>query len=349
MFELLPLVATKQVVNEKNIVLSFNLSKAHVFTNANEVFNYVIQSKEKCFYEVLSENRKRKMYFDIDIENKDIVNVDKIIKNCVQAIVDIIPNSICMITKSQNDESKKCGIHIIILNYVCKNVYECKRLFYTIQSKIDEQYHKFIDDQVYKSCQQFRTLLSSKYGQNRPKKFYMLIADEKFNHLKTDLEKIFKLSLISNCESQFGIDMHDVPDDCFDDSKIPTKTNIKEQLDKDEHIKICKRAVQLCKENKDLRLDLSCFEFKDVKEVFINLRRLRASFCVLCNRVHQHENAFLFKKENMIYYNCRRNNTSLQLGYFETPDEIQNVEKTFKKYNTKPAPNLCELLNNYIN
>ena len=118
--------------NEKNYLIEDEISTRLEFNDTNyfveesKTLSYDI-AETKCFYEVLSENIKRKMYFDIDIDDKSkLDNIDTFIYDVCGVIIQVLPDAHMLITKSENNESPKCGIHIIIVNYFVENVYNAK-------------------------------------------------------------------------------------------------------------------------------------------------------------------------------------------------------------------------------
>jgi len=57
------------------------------------------------------------------------------------------------------------------------------------------------------------------------------------------------------------------------------------------------------------------FIVRDVKGSIISLKRLKPSFCKICERVHEHENPYLLVIDDNVYFYCRRNtDKNLPLG-----------------------------------
>jgi len=320
MFRLTPSSAVKIENVDTDIIVSNNLRTSHIYKNTIEIFDLVNTIHDPCFYEVLSERKKRKMYFDIDIPDKDLIDIEKMIDNIYTILYSILSNPIILVTKSTNSNVKKCGVHIIIVNYIVPNVYFAKRFFNTVFEKVDPQYQKFLDEAVYKSIQQFRILNCSKYQEHRKKIFYKILP--KLN-LKVNSKIIFDLSLItSNYATSEYFETFTIPEECCVVTSFSNEITIDQSsvINNDESNLLIKRAID------SKIIDFSCFDKKEVKGIFIILKRLRPSHCPNCDRKHENENAFLYTKHNKIMFGCRRNNKKLDLGYFLTEQEIQERE-----------------------
>lgn len=310
MFTKLPSELVK-IDNKDSIILSYNLRTAEIFDSFEELYHTVNNQPVQCFYEVLSENKKRKMYFDIDIEDKTKLNIDEFIKHVSEVILQILPDCLMLITLSENDIVKKCGIHIIIVNYYADNVYKAKRFYYTVYNNINQEYRCHFDDKVYKSVQQFRLLFSSKMNENRPKKYKEMIPKLNVSITKKELLKMSMLSIIENACP--------IPDDTlYYIEKVEYNDDVMETIDSTEALKVLKKATKL--------MDLSSFSYKNVKGIFIILKRIKPSRCVNCNRIHENENAFLYLKNNDIFFGCRRSSKNKNIGSY-----LDLVEEDFEK------------------
>ena len=317
--------------SENSIIVSHNLRTAEKFDNYDEFYNFAMNQPNPCFYEVLSESKKRKMYFDIDIHDKTKIDIDKFIYEVCSIIRDILQDSIIMTTKSQNDTTVKCGIHFIIVNYVVSNVYNAKRFYDTVFSKIPNEYKDHFDDKVYKSIQQFRVLFSSKMNENRPKRFFKMIPSL---NIKVDKKLLLNLSLIQIIKNDIGIEVFEIPEDIlfyvepknYENNYYHNESDIIEQIDDNKIKIILKLASQY--------MDFSCFKYTHTKGIFIVLKRLKPSKCFNCNRIHENENAFLFEANNKIFFGCRRNNKNYHLCNYIFEDnkvEIKNDDIIVKE------------------
>lgn len=315
---LTPLNALKVEDLENDIIISYNLRKSFIFKDVKKLYNFIINSNNPCYYEVLSENKIRKMYFDIDIKDKNLVDIDDLIKNIYDCLSLLLNDPVIMITKSENNYLKKCGIHVIILNYYVKNVYSAKRFYYNFIEKLDEKYKEFFDDQVYKSCQQFRLLFSSKNEEVRPKLFYKIVPKQ---NISVNKYILFVLSLLSYCKEGFSeIKLNEI----IVNDYIPMSNKYIEINDIDHNFS------KIILEKAQKYIDLSCFNMHGIKGIFLILKRIRPSMCKNCNRVHESENAFLYHKNNRIFFGCRRNNKNIDIGELFSDEEL--LDKNNEKY-----------------
>lgn len=341
MFTKTPSEILKDNINNK-LVLSYNLRVAETFDNFDKLFDYVDIAENKCFYEVLSENIKRKMYFDIDIDDKSkLSNIDTFIYDVCGVIINILPDAYMLVTKSENNESPKCGIHIIIVNYFVENVYHAKRFYDNVYSYLPDNYKRFFDDKVYKSVQQFRLLFSSKINENRPKRYFKLIPTI---NVKVNKKMLLNLSMIQLIENDIGLEVLSIPEEklFYIEPEINNHENVYynnddiiEQISDEKVFKILKLAKNY--------INLTSFSYHCTKGMFIILKRIRPSKCDFCKRIHEHENAFLYERNGNIFFGCRRSdNNNIVCAYneddiidsFEIKDEQTkfNVEK-IKKLN----------------
>lgn len=347
MFTKTPSEILKDNINNK-LVLSYNLRVAEAFDNFDKLFDYVDIAETKCFYEVLSENIKRKMYFDIDIDDKSkLDNIDTFIYDVCGVIIQVLPDAHMLITKSENNESTKCGIHIIIVNYFVENVYNAKRFYDTVYSKLSENYKRFFDDKVYKSVQQFRLLFSSKMNENRPKKYFKLIPTI---NVKVNKKMLLNLSMIQIIENDIGLQIQSIPEDKFfytDSEKniyyeqlYYNNDDIIEQISDEKVLKILKLVKN--------HINLNSFSYHCIKGMFIILKRIRPSMCEFCKRIHENENAFLYERNGNIFFGCRRSdNNNIVCAYNE--DDIIDLEKinkedqNFEVFDNKSNKNIKKL------
>jgi len=324
MFSKLPSEVIKEET-ENSVIVSHNLRTAEKFDCYDEFYNFVINQSNTCFYEVLSENKKRKMYFDIDIHDKTTLDIDKFIYEICSIIREILQDSIIMITKSQNDDTLKCGIHFIIVNYIVNNVYNTKRFYDTVFSNIPVEYKEHFDDKVYKSIQQFRVLFSSKINENRPKRYFKMIPSL---NMKVDKKMLLNLSLIQIIKNDIGIEVFDIPEEKlfyieaknYENNYHHNDLDIIEQIDNEKIRTILKLASQY--------MDFSCFKYTHTKGIFLVLKRLKPSKCFNCNRIHENENAFLYEGNGNIFFGCRRSdNNNIVCAYDEDVEKIKKLNK----------------------
>jgi len=328
MFTKTPSEILKDNINNK-LVLSYNLRVADTFDNFDKLFDYVDIAETKCFYEVLSENIKRKMYFDIDIDDKSkLGNIDTFIYDVCGVIIDILPDAYMLVTKSENNESLKCGIHIIIVNYFVENVYHAKRFYDNVYSYLPDNYKRFFDDKVYKSVQQFRLLFSSKINENRPKRYFKLIPTI---NVKVNKKMLLNLSMIQIIENDIGLEIQNIPEEKLFYIEERKSENENENIiyNNDDIIeKISDEKVNKILDLAKNHINLTSFSYHCTKGMFIILKRIKPSKCDFCKRVHENENAFLYEGNGNIFFGCRRSdNNNIVCAYDEDVEKIKKLNK----------------------
>jgi len=267
------------------------------FTTIEELYNYInlFDTYDKHFYEIILGSRKQKPHFDIDLddrdenyikyhknENIDVVN-SMIIKIITENILLINPFSIIK-TYTSNSDNKR-STHIIISNCYHDNNIEANDFYNLVVDNIDSKYSTFIDKSVYKSVQQFRLLGSCKIDTKRVK---ICNFESKLSDFET-----FKESMVSNVD----IDVSKIS--MFNNTQ-KIKYNINKLITNEEVDEILERFV---KDVPDIKTN---FKVSNSKNNIITLRRQRPSLCKQCKRIHEHENPFIIKKDNISYFYCRR-------------------------------------------
>jgi len=342
MFTKTPSEILKENIDNK-LVLSYNLRVAETFDNFDKLFECVDIAETKCFYEVLSENIQRKMYFDIDIDDKNkLKDIDKFIYDVCSIIMEILPDAIMLITKSENNESAKCGIHIIIVNYYIQNVYNAKRFYDNIYSKLPDYYKVFFDDKVYKSVQQFRLLFSSKMNECRPKRYFKLIPTI---NIKVNKKMLLNLSMIQIIKNDIGIEVKNIPEEKFFYTESENKHDNELYYNNDDIIEqVSEEKVSKILEIAKNHINLNSFSYHCTKGMFIILRRINPSMCNFCKRVHENENAFLYEKNGNIFFGCRRSDVNNIICAYNEYDIINTIEnKDEQKLNFLPDKSIKKL------
>ena len=281
----------------------------YISTNVN--INY------HCFYEVIFGHLPQKIYFDIDIPilEEEITYLES--KNILLELITCIKNEIPCILDSDimifnSHGPNKYSYHIVVDNW-CFLDNKLNKLFYKIiMEKYPQKYHKFIDDSMYKSIQQFRIYNSHKWNTSRTKyldvnsKWILdtsIYSDENLKELYILGSSL--ISNISNCKI--------LP---FYKEKIENIINY-EILDVniDKIINKCKTMMNFP------------FNFVKTENNLIILERMEKSYCKACDRIHDNIDPYLIVIDNTVYLNCRRCDINQYL--FIIDDEYNKTE-----YNT---------------
>jgi len=317
----------------KEYILNSPVRKYAVFEHHLEFLKYYHSlNADLHFYEVIMEGKTQKMKFDIDVALKDpeLISFERkiitqyaleIIKMIMWAMMQIDPSiNVYQFRLFSSCDYQKESYHLIVLRTLsCASM---ARNYYNlvcelIKEKFPENAYltKFIDRAVYSSLQNFRLLDSCKIGTKRYKKLILIEYD---NHIIPIIEReperaaleIFEDSLV--CFSS-GYDPL-IP--LVDPEVIQARLSLEDVLINGQSVEeIAPDIFDAAKQYfVQLHLDFP-FEYQDVNNNIIMLKRLHSSFCPLCNRIHELENPFLSLFRNKIYFNCRRADTGVK-SYF---------------------------------
>jgi len=290
---------------------------------------------ERCFYEILLPEKARKIYFDIDL-NKGEVNEEELLDVIKKAIFELINKEVSILIFTSHT-NKKYSFHIILPQYHVSNELAAANFHSKTLEKIEEKYHPFIDNSVYKNTQQFRLLGSHKYGKANIKIFNPNLSENfsippRYVKSEAKYNYLFRLSLISNTV----------------ESSLLSEFNIKKERKAIEIIGTANEGdiediLDIFYAHKDFSYD--DFVYLNTIEkngnLIITFRRQSATYCSNCKRVHENENPFLTVKgiERNIYYHCRRKEGQgiflASLGQYKIPDidvsEIPVIENIMEE------------------
>ena len=304
-----------------------------VFDSYIELFHYQkdIPISHKNFYEIIIGQFPQKPHFDIDIKKKEIYPEENIIE-LSEKVKDSLINTIffvcneksiklniskdILIYQSHSDDYEKCSFHIVVHHYCHTDNHQALAFYKKIVEIMPEKYSKYIDHSVYSSKQNFRLLGNQKIGSGRPKffqnpmryqgKYIKHVYDVNFKN-EIDLEKkvnLEKLECLKESLVSWVNDCEYLPS--FQGEEERTKKRNYEDLGdlSPETIKEAEKFIG----SKDFP-----FIVRDIKGSVISLKRLRPSFCEICNRVHENENPYMLVVENNLYFCCRRNKNKKKL------------------------------------
>jgi hypothetical protein len=299
-----------------------------VFENYLDFINFSQQTMliERCFYEILLPDKTRKIYFDIDL-NKGEINEQDLIKVIKKAIFELInPETIILIFTSHTRE--KYSFHIILPQYHLANEIAAANFYQKTLEKIEEKYHPFIDNSVYKNTQQFRLLGSHKYGKANIKIFNTVLSEnftipERYVKTEAKYNYLFRLSLISHTNESILLPEYSAKKERNNIEIIGTANegDVEDILD-------------IFYGHKDFSYDDFVYlnTIENNGNLIITFRRQNATYCSDCKRIHDNENPFLIVKgiERNIYYHCRRKEGQgkllASLGQYKIPDiDINDV------------------------
>lgn len=291
-----------------NLIVSRQFGTLRQFTSFKsythfQQYNNGTPESERCFYEVILGKKKRKPYFDVDIDMKEYTDMNE----------EKADNMITMLVENINEELYKYNPKIIVftshrpdkLSYhivvdgVCLADNEATRDF--ADKVVSVEMRNYVDTKVYSTVQQMRIVGSVKYGKTNKKivNYYLsnnfyIPKELKFNKFRKE-NYILQSSLISFTEN------------CEFVSFKTNETKKKKQLSKgnaDEHD--VDDAMKLLNDN------YTNFEIRQVLEkdgnVLVELTSNDSYHCKIHDRIHESENAYITIQGiyRNVWFDCRR-------------------------------------------
>jgi len=287
-----------------------------------------LTNEHRCDFEIIFGEKFQKIYADIDIELVDdsfddkyshtmeekVIIATKVIKYYIDSLLKLKP---CIkmedIMVFSSHSNIKRSFHIVVDRWCVQSAKINNDLFEEIMKSVPDDVKKYYDKTMYKSSQQFRLFLSTKYGKLRQKiidpDFSTWTPTDKITDTYTLVKEVFLSSLVS------------VTDTC-QILPVEMKERIKYISSKDINNDEYKAMVNAFNNFSDK----NSFEIGKVSGSFLLLKRKKPSFCELCKRKHEADNPFLFvgPKSGDIYLYCRRGEGSTKIGNLN--DSIQDIK-----------------------
>ena len=336
-----------ETIEENNLMVcqQFRYRRYTLFKNFNQFTKHFFSQldEEKCFYEMMREEDGRKPYFDIDIDDLSF-DFNSMIEQIKNTIIDMIGKKIKILVFDSSTENK-LSFHIVVDDVYLQSYKELLTFYDKVEEKLSEENKKYMDRCVYKSVQQFRITGSHKFMKDNVKKLredlsYRFSVPKR---IKTELGKFNYLlasSLITNISSCRVL--------CGFQSVIEEKDlNFSGSANEGDIEDVMKMFYQ--------KYSYGDFSFQECKEkngnLLIVLRRLNATYCEICKRVHESENPYITVTgdfRNVTFY-CRRRDEKESkegdnLGCLGVPDytDISQLSPPVISTMTKEEENLEE-------
>ena len=302
-----------------------------VFNDYIQLYSYLLKFnlEERSFFEIIFGNLAQKPHFDIDIAKEEVDKIygetdfPQLLKLGEQLLEDLIESvevifeelghhlsvSKDILIYSSHGKSK-ISFHLVINHYCHSNNEDAKAFYDRVIANMTNPHKNFIDPSPYSRIQQFRIIGCQKWHSNRPKFFmekFKYKGVEYIHEYSEPFDNPSKKNLIIVYESLVSFTAG-----CI---YLPIMTteksiNLFENLE-DLDLEQIKKALDLMYSTMK-----NCpFQYESVTGSLIVLKRLKPSYCQICERVHQNENPMLILAGNSVYWNCRRNkNKKLFLG-----------------------------------
>lgn len=338
-------IVCQTVPNHKNPKSPIRLFAA--FNSISEFITCMgsLPSDKWCFFEVILGDQAQKLYFDIDVEKRTLekfqiiqpqmndeqvqrtmdIFVNGLLTSLVGRIIDTLSNYNCKIDIARqillfsSNSTEKRSYHVIVDGYAVSNHKENMILANKILDGFPAHYKECIDSSMYSSTQQLRLPYSQKPGSGRPKLFLdrwyyghyvieypypKIAAPDSISLAAIKLNMLFQAACVTYTDRCQVIPILEVP------SSVPGLNGRPKFWSEsgafDESL-ITKEILSAIYERADPVL-FEIYKMDKVLDALILLRRKKSAHCSLCNRVHDHENAFLrLNSTGKVYFYCRRN------------------------------------------
>jgi len=345
-----------------------------LFDSYLDFYTYMLKFpiEDRNFFEVILGDLPQKPHFDIDIDQKDVIDgsIEDIGSILYQSVIQYSIEVLKDISVSINIETDiliyishgkdKRSYHIIINNKCHDGNEEAKAFYQTVIDKITEafninnkeyvKYIKFIDNSVYSKKQQFRIMGCQKYSSNRPKRF---LERFKYNNIEykhkyvesfanDDLKKLAILyesliTFVSGCS--------------YIQSLVKPKiyhnyNNYNNNYLDDVTINRC---MKMLKEKMDY-CPFSISSIDDEKRT-IYLKREAPSHCPICNKREPHESRdpLIYINKGRVYWNCLRHEKGIPNLYLgDLSMNILELQNFFMNNKDNTDETIIESNNEYF-
>lgn len=306
------------------------------FSSHIEFWNYMEGQPldRRTFNEVVPADRFQKLRFDIDIDGvKDEEGAWVILTSIMKSIIRIFKRLGYSIDLSEDififesNRENKTSYHLIVSNFCFASCYVVKYIFEKIMKKIPADEAEFIDPGIYSRNHMLRIMGNHKVETRKVKTFVLeFVFEGKKIKNKADPDDLLEHSLITwtfNCQKI----LINLPTEIVPEIEI-SNSAVKQAL-----IFFKKHSLD---EYYEPDLDRS-------ENNVIYLKRIEKSYCKICNREHNSENAYLWITEDAVYFKCyRATKGSFPLGKLEKGehDDSDEDDEVYYQKEEKVIPQL---------
>lgn len=288
--------------SRENIILRYSPgmnkpNKFCVFDSFREFISFYAKTPTKCFHEIILADKAQKPRFDID--HYDYQSGSKILKCLIRSIIEVITklgynisakNNIVITTSHAQDKSKYSA-HVIVNGLYVSNNKKAKHIYNLVIARMSEDesvanmdIRTIVDSNIYKKVQGFRLLLSAKSLTDRRQKVLCSykygneLINYKSNMPNSLFNHMFKtmITMVAGC-TEINID---VPD--YELSSPIIESDILEVVSRFNCI-------------------LEDFVYSSKSKNRIVMKRLRPSYCCICDRIHENMHQTIFLDVNLGY------------------------------------------------
>jgi hypothetical protein len=303
--------------------LSYRESHFETWRDAETYFRHqeTLESDKRTNYETIFHNDLQKPKLDIDITNDHwdhVVIINDILRSLLTTFLEmeiqLDYKDVQLFNSSGISKGKqKWSYHIVVDSYYHNSNDEALALYNRIISKVNPNYREYVDKSIYKSLQQFRLLGNSKCGEDRFKtRMYEWNYNKTlltWNKLEPVNEFIKSLVVIRDDRSRYR----------------------QLKIEAIEKKSVISQSINVT-EIEDMVPD--GFEIEKEGDYGYKLKRINESYCEICKRIHENENAYIKIEKDLVILKCYRDlskrfilgNISIKEQRPE-PKAIQSIDK----------------------
>lgn len=260
------------------ITFNYNERCYYIFDNVAHYFTEIdtLLPEQRCFHEVIFGTRPQKLKFDIDIEVDNEFDIVTTMNDILTCIADTFfstyqrqPRLIVMCSTGELDNGNtKYSYHIVAADYHAANHLEAKAFTAIFFRTLPVHLHRYIDLQVNKSTQNFRIVDNHKGG------------------------RIKQIVTTNEWDIQLAEDI--TPPDTIIQNVAGTE--LLPSIIEDKTEAGAERAIADISTDTILRAAAEYTQghrFRSRRGNILIFRRIIPSHCVLCDRIHHHDNTLL--------------------------------------------------------
>lgn len=274
-----------------------------------------VSPERRSCYEVIWGENPQRPYLDIDIAKSEMPDVQPFFDSLIDAIVGTCASLGVMLSFTrdlvicQSHGPEKWSYHIILPNFRMVHHKMNEQFCLQVISRLPEEFKKWVDSCVYKSNQLFRLVGTEKTGSGRKK---MLCRTWRWHNTEYTYEmeepenEVHRMNLeLESTLIQFTERCRDFP--LFEGVIIDVARPVQQESE-EISLKIAEEMLDMVAEKAGISRSSYKFPYviQGIKGSMVLLKRLKGSRCPICQRLHEHENPFLFISKGSVYFHCRR-------------------------------------------
>lgn len=291
----------------------------------------------RVYYERIHPNKRQKPFFDIDGQRPTTgkFNETKFLEMYLNSIDTALANKgiyegYRLIVCSSSTDTK-ISYHIVIDGVYVPNISTNGQFCHHVINTFDRLYPKedcMIDNAVYTKNRMFRLLYCHKYNsKDRMKRLITYTWRNRIHNYKCKTAQDNMLLTMVSYVSKDTVKKIEYPHTQVTKSVQLLST----ELDSYDIEELYSLYTAFAKDN-----SMDVMEIRESDNNCIKLKRSKPSNCIICNRRHSRENAYLLVRRGQLLYKCYRDNTTSTLianldsdtrdddDIFEDEDDVQD-------------------------